>query len=309
MNILIVGLGSIARKHILSLKTINAEFTLYALRSGAVHSKEPGIINIYSLDALNVKIDFAIISNPTYLHYSFIDQLAELSIPLFIEKPVVNTLQNTDALVNKINASKLKTYVACNLRFHPCIKFIKDAINASKLAQINEVNIYCGSYLPDWRPETDYKKGYSANKNMGGGVHLDLFHELDYAVWLFGFPETTSSVLRSNSSLNIDAIDYANYILQYPNFTASIILNYYRRKAKREITIVFDEFTWVIDLINAKITDDENNVIFTAPGFKILDTYPAQMDYFIGYLNDKENELNTIANSLNILKICLENED
>ena len=264
MRILIIGLGSIAKKHIKALKSLSEEFKIYALRSSLDANKYEDVINIFNLD--DTVFDFAIISNPTHLHFKYIKLLASKSIPLFIEKPAVHSLDNLDEILNLVAKKKVTTYVACNLRFHPCLKFLKEKIDNQNL-RINEINVYCGSYLPDWRPGLDFKKIYSANPKMGGGVHLDLFHEIDYVTWLFGQPKSYSSFKRSVSSLSIDSIDYANYILEYKNFTTSIILNYYRKKVKREIEIVFDQATWNVDLINNTIKTDLGEVIYKIKQF------------------------------------------
>jgi predicted dehydrogenase len=226
---------------------------------------------------------------------------------LFIEKPAIHKLENSDTLVQLIKEQKIINYVACNMRFHPCITFLKNKIETENL-RINEVNVYCGSYLPDWRPEKDFKLIYSANASMGGGVHLDLFHELDYITWLFGLPKKSQSILRNVSSLNINAVDYANYILEYDNFTTSIILNYYRKKPKREIEIVFNNETLIIDLINNSIKDDNQKTIFLADNFFLKDTYVAQLNYFITLLTKNEKPFNSLSESINVLKIVLQNE-
>lgn len=307
MNVLIIGLGSIARKHITALKSLNFDSKIYALRSSLNATIEEGVENIYDIDNSNVLFDFAIISNPTNLHYEFIEKLAQKGIPLFIEKPAIHKLENADKLVQLIEEQKTVTYVACNLRFHPCIVFLKNKIDTA-LLKINELNVYCGSYLPDWRPGKDFRTIYSANAAMGGGVHLDLFHELDYITWLFGMPNKSKSVLRNISSLEIDAVDYANYILQYDCFTASIILNYYRRKPKREIEIVLDEDTWTIDLIKNEIKNDTGEYLFKTVAFNVKDTYSVQMDYFIDCLKNKVIPMNSLKESVEILKICLNDE-
>lgn len=305
MRILIVGLGSIAKKHINALKSLSSEFEIYALRSSRDASQYEDVINVFDLNYC--VFDFAIISNPTYLHFDYIKLLSEKSIPLFIEKPPVHSLENFDEILNLVLKKKIMTYVACNLRFHPCLNFLKDKIDDHNL-RVNEINIYCGSYLPDWRPGVNFRKVYSADSKMGGGVHLDLFHEIDYVTWIFGQPKLYNSFKRNVSSLSINAIDYANYTLQYDKFTASIILNYYRKKTKREIEIVFEDDTWIIDLINNTITNDENNLIFEVKDFNILYTYKLQLKYFIDCLNFNKTPMNSLAESIHALQICLHNE-
>ena len=307
MNILIIGLGSIARKHITALQSLKVDSKIYALRSNLNAVTEEGVDNIYDLDTSTIVFDFAIISNPTNMHYEYIERLAHKGIPLFIEKPAIHSLENADELVQLIENKKIVTYVACNLRFHPCIEFLKNKIDQQNL-RINEVNVYCGSYLPDWRPGKDFRNIYSANASMGGGVHLDLFHELDYATWLFGLPNKSRSVLRNKSSLEIDAVDYANYTLEYTAFTANIILNYYRRKPKREIEIVLDKVTWTVSLIDNTIKDDTGLLLFEAKGFKVLQTYESQLNYFMNCLENREKPMNSMRESIDVLQICLKNE-
>lgn len=306
MNILLIGLGSIAKKHIAALRALKIDFKIYALRSNKNAETEEGIENIFNLEDVNVVFDFAIISNPTHLHFEYIEKLAQKGIDLFIEKPAIHNLENASELIQLIEGKKTVTYVACNLRFHPCITFLKNKLDSETL-RINEVNVYCGSYLPDWRPGKDFRSIYSANASMGGGVHLDLFHELDYTIWLFGPPNESESVLKSTSSLNIDSVDYANYVLEYNSFTTNIILNYYRRKPSREIEIVFDNDTWTVDLINNEIKNDNGDFLFQVSAFNVKDTYKDQLRYFINCLNNNESPMNSLSESIEILKICLKN--
>uniref|UniRef100_UPI004047BC7D Gfo/Idh/MocA family protein n=1 Tax=Algoriphagus sp. TaxID=1872435 RepID=UPI004047BC7D len=307
MNILIVGLGSIARKHIEAIKFLNCNVTIYAFRSTNNVIDEDGIFNVFNLDNLNITFHFAIISNPTHLHYKFIQIFAIKNIPIFIEKPAIHTLENSTELVNLIKANNVISYVACNLRFHPCILFIKEYIHSSS-NRINEVNVYCGSYLPHWRPNRDFRKIYSANDSMGGGVHLDLFHELDYTLWIFGFPIKSSSIKKSVSSLAINAVDYANYVLEYNDFTINVLLNYYRIKAKRTIEIVFENHIITVDLINCIVLDDKDKVLFQDSNFEIKNTYFSQMKYFMNCLKHNLEPFNSFQESIEILKIVLQND-
>lgn len=306
MEVVIVGLGSIAAKHVQALKITCPEAKIFALRSSQNSVAVPGVINVYNFDEVQ-HVDFAIICNPTNLHYNTIKQFAVFNIPMMIEKPPLRIIQNVDALLADINKNNLFTYVACNLRFHPCIQFLKDYI-IKENPFINELNVYCGSYLPDWRPGKDFRNIYSARPEMGGGVHLDLFHELDYVTWIFGNPDKTHCVKRNVSSLSIQAYDYANFVLQYKSYTANIILNYYRRVAKRQIEIVFTDDIWTVDLLLNQVTNSHGTVVFSVINYNIIDTYIEQMQYFLKMLKSGLNPMNTLSESLNILKIALTDE-
>ena len=255
MNILVIGVGSIALKHITALRQHHPAASVKALRSSHHAPAYEGVENVYAWDEVmaGTKPDFVIISNPTQLHEQSITQALSLNCPLFIEKPVLSDTQNADTLQQQITEKHIITYVACNLRFHPALQFIREYLGTNR-REINEVNIYCGSYLPDWRPATDFRKVYSANKAMGGGAHLDLIHEIDYCNWIFGTPQQTLALKRNASSLDIDATDFAAYRLIYEKFTANITLNYYRRDSKREMEIVTAADTFRVDLLKGTVT-------------------------------------------------------
>ena len=187
------------------------------------------------------------------------------------------------------------------MRFLECIAKIKELIVSKR---INEVNVYCGSYLPDWRPNVDFRKVYSANKEMGGGVHIDLIHELDYVYWLFGKPTHTKSFFSNKSSLNITAYDYANYLWEYKNFSVSVILNYYRRDNKRTLEIVTDKGTYLVNLL--KNTISYNNEFVFQSNQLSLQTYTAQMQFFVEEILNKQTKFNTIVEANKVLELCLQ---
>ena len=306
MKILIVGLGSIGKKHLIALQSILPDAEIFALRSKIKVEKLNGVINLFKLEEIaSVKFDFAIISNPTSEHKKAISQLIPFGFPLFIEKPLYSSLDIED-VITLINKKEIGTYVACNLRFLDCIKYIKNKLLQMPNKKLNEVNVYCGSYLPDWRPSIDFRKTYSADENLGGGVHLDLIHELDYLYWLFGIPKLVTCKFKNQSSLNISSFDYANYILDYDGFCAGVVLNYYRRDPKRTLELVFEDETWNIDLLKNQITCN-NKIIFSSEQ-RISDTYHAQMEYYIQCLIKQTGTFDTISDAYSVLKICLAND-
>lgn len=305
MRVLILGLGSIAKKHIKALREIT-EIELYALRSTKDSKDWEDVQSLFSIDEIdNFEFDFFIISNPTANHAQAIEKLLKHRKPLFIEKPLFDKRNPfNDKLVGKINAEKIPNYVACNLRFLDCLQEMKRIVSKSR---INEVNIYCGSYLPDWRPDSDFRESYSANEKMGGGVHIDLIHELDYLYWFFGAPQESRATFRRKSHLEIKAVDYANYLLDYQYFCASVILNYYRRDPKRTFEIITSQSTFLVDLLENTIYEDGKEIY--SSNQRIAETYLYQMKFFLkNVLSRSENsDFNTVNDAYKILGLCMEN--
>lgn len=303
MKVLIVGLGSIAKKHINAIQHIDSKCKLYALRRSSATTSVEGVTNLYSLEECRaIQFDFILISNPTSEHFTTIKMFSEWGIPLFIEKPLFSQVnKETEELVATIMKSNISTYVACNLRFLEALRFIKEKV---KHERINEVNVYCGSYLPDWRPNVDFRTVYSANAEMGGGVHIDLIHELDYVYWLFGAPNAAMNYFSNKSSLSISAHDYANYLWKYNEFNVSIVLNYYRRTPKREIEIVTDQSCYTVDLLN-NVVYKEKEVVFSHQN-RIIDTYISQMLFFMEQIVQNKVVMNDINEANKILKLCMQ---
>ena len=209
----LIGLGAMGKNHARVLKSLPG-VDLVAVFDPATTPGSSELPIVSSLQELiEIKPDYCVIATPTYTHEEIAVQLMEAGINIFIEKPIFDKIEENVDLVSLIQKNNIKTYIACNLRFHPSIKFLKNFIEKTS-KKINEVNVYCGSYLPSWRSGTNYTESYSAKKNMGGGVHLDLIHELDYIIWLFVLPMNYSSKKRKVSQLQIDSYDYCTYNLE-----------------------------------------------------------------------------------------------
>ena len=304
MKILIIGLGSIGKKHVNAILSLYPIAQIFALRSNSLCDQYLNVINIFDKKDIPKNLSFIIISNITSFHEQTINEMIALNCPLFIEKPVLSNLNNFKQLSDKIHENSIQTYIACNLRFHPALKFIKHYIEVNH-PRINEVNIYSGSYLPDWRPGKDFRTIYSANDEEGGGVHLDLIHEIDYCTWLFGFPIESINMKTNNSSLHISAVDNARYFFKYPDFTAGIVLNYFRIDAKRQIEIITENETIVIDIIKNKVHSSTNNQNLFENDFNIIETYEHQMKYFIDCIQAKERTMNDFDYAVEVLKLAI----
>ena len=138
-----------------------------------------------------------------------------------------------------------------NLRFNAIINFLKKKIKSKK---IWNVNVFNGSYLPKWRSNIDYRKSSSAKKNLGGGVLLDLSHEIDYVQWLFGKIKIQYCKSKKLSNLNIETDDFLSLTGKTEKVPSiQIILNYFTREPTRQILIDGKNISLQADLIKKNV--------------------------------------------------------
>ena len=293
LKILFFGLGSIGKKHAKIIKE-NFNFELYAYRTGRGQEKNDLKIDEYrSLnDAFLINPYVAFITNPTYLHVETALNCAKRNINLFMEKPISHSLENINELENEIKKRKLFTYVAYNMRFHPVIENLKELI--SEKEKPVHFNVTCSSYLPNWRPKQDYSKSYSAKKELGGGVILDLSHEIDYISWLFGEIKKIEGHFDKISNLRIDSEDILDAQLKCgPNIEGKIHLDYFTRDPERKIQIHYENQRLEGDLINntIKIVNRSGKEKITKYKCSSNETYKKQLDYFFEQYFDKNFDI------------------
>lgn len=276
-KVLFVGLGSIGSKHLNNLLQCG-DFNIDALRT----KKEPvkNINNIFT-DYQEVPDDYDIvfITNPTYLHYEAISKLAAKTKNMFIEKPVFNKVQ-------KCSFSSGINYVACPLRYNSEVIKLKDYVNSNKVYAFRAI---CSSYLPEWRKNGDYKNCYSAKSDLGGGVELDLIHEIDYLKWIFGSFDKVKMLSDKKSDLEITSNDIAIYLLENKEVMGSLHLDYFGRKTIRQIEVFAQNETKAFDLLQ-----------------NTNDMYMDEMKYFLDLIkNNCKIYNNSPKEAIESLKIAL----
>ena len=210
MNILVVGAGSIGKRHLKNLIQIGIDTSNLIVvetrddRRAEVQSL--GIDNIFqSIDdaTLKHKIDEAIICSPTSLHIEQAIELANKNIHLMIEKPLSRDLQDIDQLKNIVEENNLAVLMAYIFRFSPLTKKVKEILEKNTIGRVLYVRGEFSEYLPDWHPWEDYRSFYMAKKSEGGGSILDQSHIMDLVHYLFGGFETVSALNSKISSLEI----------------------------------------------------------------------------------------------------------
>lgn len=252
LKVCFVGIGSIAKRHIRNLHKVCEERGIDLQIDAYRRSNSPvdGVSRVYdSIDVMPDDYDAIFITNPTEMHLESLMHFHNNGKHFFIEKPVVS-LKQVEAAKNLQTRNDSVYYVAGPLRYNAVIQWVKNKIN---LADVFSVRSISSSYLPDWRPGQDYKHTYSAHKDMGGGVSIDLIHEWDYLTYLFGWPEKVHSIISKKSDLEIDSDDISVYVAEYPHMTAELHLDYFGRKTIREIQLFTRDDTIIGDIVNNRI--------------------------------------------------------
>lgn len=305
MKVCFVGVGSIAKRHIRNLseicneKGIKLQIDAFRRFHSVKADNLQQISCIYSsIEDLPADYDVIFLTNPTEYHADMLLKLHDHAKHFFIEKPVASL--NTVDILKEIPYSEDSVYyVACPLRYTNVIQYLKQEIN---IETVNSVRCISSSYLPDWRPGQDYRATYSAHKDMGGGVAIDLIHEWDYITYLFGMPSSVKSFSGKVSNLEIDSDDYAIYIAKYDNMIAELHLDYFGRKSLRTVEIYMDEDTVVADLITGTITYLKSGEIISLLADR--DIYQKrELEHFIDMISKNEKCSNDISNAVKILRL------
>ncbi len=188
---------------------------------------------------------------PSPLHHGVMMEVLDAGIPFYLEKPVVSDRASWQALGRHlVSIDELPPHVVgCNLRFLPSLERLKDMCMSGALGRIVRATFQAGQWLPSWRPQSDYRGGYSASRKLGGGVICDLVHEMDAARWLLGdFDEVHASAGRF-SALEIETEDTAGALLSRQGGpVVHIGLDYVSRKPVREYRLIGERASAVWDL-------------------------------------------------------------
>ena len=255
LKVCFVGVGSIGKRHIRNLYDIcqekSIDLEIHALRTN-VRKLDEDIENlIYQTftddSAMRDDYDVIFLTNPTSLHLDTLKKLHDKANHFFIEKPLTS-YEKMDEVFNIPYRKNSVYYVACPLRYNKVIQYFKANLN---IRNVISVRCISSSYLPEWRPGSDYRMIYSADKTLGGGVSLDLIHEWDYIRYLFGDPQNIFYAYGKKSLLELKCEDYAVYVAEYEDKVLE--LHYFGRKAIREIMVFTDEDTIVGDLVQNQI--------------------------------------------------------
>jgi len=226
MRILIVGLGAAGQRHARNLRRLLGDgVELLALRrrgGGAALSDalrpHHGVLPEHSLDisvfddlgrALDERPDGVVVADPTSMHLATASAALEAGCALLIEKPLSHSWNGIPEFLAAVSESRAPVLVGYQLRFHPLLERVRALVQDGVFGPVVSAASTYGEYLPDWHPYEDYRAGYAARRELGGGVLLTQIHDVDYLGWILGWPPEVYSVGGHLSSLEVDVDDTA----------------------------------------------------------------------------------------------------
>ena len=313
MKVLVVGYGSIAKRHIVNLsKFPNLQIIVCTNRKYDIFLKTKKCKIFNSLEeCIKQKPDVAFVTNTTNLHVKTAMKLANAGIHMFIEKPLSNSINDVKILLDVIKKKKLVTLMGCVLRFHPAIKKIKKIISKNKIGKIISIHTENGSFLPDWHPYEDYKQSYASRNDLGGGVVFTNIHELDYLYWFFGNVKEVFSMTGKFSNLEIDVEDLSCILLRFKsNIIAEIHLDYFQKPSIRSCKIVGTKGTvyWDSNINAVRLYDVHKKRWIDKLKLKHYDInnmYLDEIDHFFKCVNKREKSINPIEEGIKILNVAI----
>ncbi len=254
MSCLVIGYGSIGKRHAQHLSELGSDVAL--LTSQIVSEYRCFATLKKALDSQD--FNHIIVANPTHHHHETLEKLDEYNYQgmMLVEKPLyMNVNSFSDAFSSRI-------LVGYNLRFHALLIAVKQLLENEEIVSFSA---HVGQYLPSWRPDCDYRQSYSAKKSQGGGVLRDLSHEIDYCLWLCGPCQAVTAIGGQYSTLEVDSDDVYAIIMRCEKCpVVSLHLNYLNRTPRREIIIQTNQHTMLIDFIkgNLIINGEVKNQVF-----------------------------------------------
>ena len=313
MKILIIGFGSIAKRHINNLiHNINCEIIVYSRRKNIRFLDHKKIKVLNSLEkCLLEKPDVAFITNETVFHIPMAIRMAKSGLDLFIEKPLSNSTNGIKTLQKIVKQKKLITQMGCNLRFHKCIIKIRQLINQKKIGKVISIQSENGSYLPDWHPHEDYRKGYASDRQLGGGIILTMIHDIDYLYWIFGNPKSIFSVSGKFSDLDISAEDYCSSIIEFKNnIMAELHLDFFQRPEFRGCKIKGTKgvIYWNSDKNEIRLFKNRKKVwevVLALKKFQRNEMYIDEIIHFLKCVKNRKQTINNLNEGIKTMKIAL----
>lgn len=315
MRVLVIGCGSIGRRHIGNLLQLGIKDILVVDTRHERLEEVRSQFDFQAVESLEAALGYqpnaVIVATPTSSHVPLALEAAQHGCHIFIEKPLSHNMENVNKLLQVVQEKKLVTLVGCNMRFHPGIRKIKELLEERAIGHVMAARVEVGQYLPDWHPWEDYRQMYSVRQELGGGIILDAIHEIDYIRWMLGEVKSVACFAGKLSHLEIETEDTAAILLLFANGTiGELHLDYIQRAYSRSCHIIGEEGTIRWDYTDGKVRWYSAKTCkwryFTNPNnWEPNQMYIDEMAHFLRCLSGEENPLLDVIEAKRVLEVAL----
>lgn len=244
-RVLVLGCGSIGRRHIGNLRKLGCEVSAYDADPSRARwaRRNLGCETVDAPErALDAKPGAVWVCTPPHLHAEAARQALGRGIACFIEKPLAHSEADARAIAELARKTKTPAAVGYMMRFHPALRWLKARLDERRWGRLLYLRAQVGQYLPDWRPWQDYRRSYTARRSQGGGVLRDSSHEIDLARWLGGEVAAVSCAAVKVSRLDIDVEDAAALTLSFRSGAlGEVHLDMVSRPFRRNLEVACEE--------------------------------------------------------------------
>jgi hypothetical protein len=255
MRVLICGLGSIGKRHLVNVLEIAPDAEVAVLRTRGTHDSLPGISAIFSEleQARKFNPQAVIIASPASLHAKQAIFFTESVESMLIEKPIAATSVQARMLQQSLNGKQCRVIAGYNLRYWSPLQELREMILEKKHGALMRFEAHVGQHLATWRVGVNPKESVSCHRALGGGVLRELSHEIDYSLWICGAPEKVRA--RSSRYLKYgDAEDSADIWMDLPGGVhAAIHMDMNDRMPRRNIRAICENGTIELDFLNSSL--------------------------------------------------------
>ncbi len=312
-KILIVGVGSIGRRHIENFSNFFSEIDIAEINKERI-SKACNDFNInqsfedYTIALESNNYDAVAITAPPFMHLPVAKVAVSKNCHVFIEKPLGMSVTGWNEISDICKENNLINYVSFHHRHIPYVKRLKEILDSGKYGKVLNANMRWGSYLPDWHPWEDYRSFYMAKKEQGGGALLDESHGIDLIRYLIGEPKRVAAFVGNVSDLEITSDDVAfltmelengsyvqinfDLLSRYPRVSLEIVLS--------DGSIYMDRVDHVLRIYDAKLKEWREE---SWSKEEFMSAYQVQAKHFFDCISNNAKSLTDIADGIKTQRV------
>ncbi|QOL27084.1 Gfo/Idh/MocA family oxidoreductase [Thalassotalea sp. LPB0316] len=289
----VIGQGSIGKRHLNNLRALFPDAVIYSVSASG---RSPTILAAAShclnhTQELPDSLNGVIIASPASMHLLHVQAVIEKTKHLLIEKPIASSLADALQIEQLCQQHDIKTLVGYCLRFLSSSQFIKQALAQHRFGKIYSVQASVGQHLATWRNDKSYNTSVSAQAKLGGGVLLELSHELDYLAWLFGELDFHGGVIQQSNLLETDVEEIADIFLSHQHTAISLHLDFIQQQTERYCHLITDQgkVCWNLLTNSVELLGEQSQVLFAEPDWDRNQMYMAQLNAIFGQHHTKDS--------------------